>query len=422
VGSERMIGVVGCGMMGSGIAQAAAAAGFQVQMLDTSPERTKQARMLIADRLAARVAKGQIPPHAREEAMARLHSAADYQSMADAECIIEAVPEELALKRKVFAEMDAAASSRVLLATNTSSLSIAKIAEGLGHADRVIGMHFFDPAAEKEIVELVASPVTSEQAKVDARAVCAKLGMTAVKVKDSPGFIGSRVGLPFYLESLRLLEAGEADVAAIDAAVKGVGGFGAGPFEQLDSLGLDINLRLTERVYADLGRSARYSPSLIQRDLVAAGQLGRKTGRGFYDYANGRPLPGYQARVKDTSAWRPSAALTELAEVLDARADRAAWLFARIMLVVVNEAALVADSIALPRDVNLTMEMGFNYPEGPLALADRIGLDVVRSLMGEFARELPGDERYKASPLLEGLVSEGHLGEKTARGFLYHAL
>jgi 3-hydroxybutyryl-CoA dehydrogenase len=408
--------------MGSGIAQAAAEAGYQVQMLDTSPAKTEQAKSRIAERLAERVAKGVIPAHAREEALARLHVAGGYASMGDAECVIEAVPEDLALKRKVFAEVDAGVSSKVLLATTTGSLSIAKIAEGLRHAERLLGMHFYYPAVEREVVEIVAGPGTSDQSKVDARAVCAKLSKTAVKVTDSPGFIGNRVSLPFYLESMRLLEAGEADVGGIDAAVKGVGGFQTGPFEQLDLAGLDVNLRLTETVYADLGRAARYEPNAIQRKLVAAGQLGRKASRGFYDYANGRLMPGYQGRAKDTAAWKPSAALAEFAGVLDHQADRAAWLFARIMLVVINEAALVADSIALPRDVNLTMEMGYSYPEGPLMMADRVGLDVIYSLMDEFARETPRDDRYKASPLLEKLVSEGHLGEKTAHGFLHHAL
>ncbi|HVP10384.1 MAG TPA: 3-hydroxyacyl-CoA dehydrogenase NAD-binding domain-containing protein [Phycisphaerae bacterium] len=422
MGSERVIGVVGCGAMGSGIAQAAATAGYRVQMLDIDSARAAQARRLIEDRLAALVPKGLMPSHVREETVARLADAAGCRSMADAECIVEAVPENLALKRQVFAELDGTVSPKALLATTASCLSIAKIAEGLRHADRVIGMHFFDPFVEKKVVELVASPSTSEQAKVDARAVCAKLGLTAVKVTDSPGFIGSRIGLPFYLESLRLLEKGEADVPTIDAAVKKVGGFAAGPFERLDSMGLDISLRLTERVYDGLGRWARYAPNAIQRELVAAGHVGRRAGRGFYDYSNGRMTLDYQRGATRAGAWKASAALAEFAEMLDAPADRAAWLYARIMLAAVNEAALVADSIALPRDVNLAMELGFDYPEGPLAVADRVGLDVVRQLLDEFAKETPGDDRYKASPLLERLVSEGHLGEKTARGFLYHAL
>lgn len=420
--SERLIGVIGSGTMGAGIAQAAAASGFTVKTLDTKPDLVEKAYAEIAARLDERVAKGKLPKHDRDDTMARLSVASGYGDFAHAECVIEAVTEDLGLKRNIFKELDKVVSARTLLATNTSSLSIAKIAEGLTHADRFLGMHFFNPAPVMKLVELVQGPQTSDQAMVDGRAICTKLEKTPVKVKDSPGFIGNRVNRPFYLESLRLLETGEGDIRTIDAALRKVGGFRLGPFELMDLIGIDVNLKVTQTVWEDFGRPARFTPSPIQQKLVEAGHLGRKTKRGFYDHSSNDPVPAYEGRLKDTSGWTPTAALKAFAEMIEKPAERATWLYARVMLAVINEGAIVADTIALPRDVNLTMELGFNYPQGPLAVADGIGLDVILNLMNEFHREGGGDDRYKPARLLEHHVKAGELGEKSAKGFLHHWL
>lgn len=408
--------------MGTGIAQAAATAGFVVWTLDVDPDLVKKAYARIVERLDRRVAGGKLSRVERDEIVSRLSVANGTDSIKEAECIVEAVPEDLTLKRRVFGELDKVVSPRTLLATNTSSLSIAKLAEGLKHADRLLGMHFFNPVPAMKLVELAWGPATSEQTVVDASAVCTKMDKTAVKVKDSPGFIGNRVNRPFYLEALRLVETGEASIRMVDHALKDIGGFNMGPFELLDLIGLDVNLRVTEVICADFGRPARFAPSAVQQKLVAAGRLGRKTGRGFYDYSDGWATPAYETSLSDASAWRPTPALREFAEARGKPADRAMWVFARIFTAVMNEAALVADSIALPRAVNLTMELGFNYPEGPLAIADHVGLDVMQRLLRDFYEESRHDERYKANPLLDRHVSEGALGEETARGFLYHAL
>lgn len=420
--SNRLIGVIGSGTMGAGIAEAAAAAGFLVETFDTSPDLVNNAYAKIDQRLEERVAKGRLPKHERDGTMSRLKVATGYECLREAECIIEAVPEDLALKKKIFAELDKLISPRTLLASNTSSLSIARLGEGLKSAGRFLGMHFFNPAPVMKLVELVQAPATTEQAMVDARAVCTKLDKTPVKVKDSPGFIGNRVNRPFYLEALRLVEKGEADICTIDSAVKTVGGFKMGPFELLDLIGIDINLKVTETVYCDFGKPARFTPSAIQQKLVADGHLGRKTKQGFYDYSGGEPVPAFESRPKDAAGWRATPTLAAFAKALEKPADRAMWLYARVMLAVMNEGALVADTIALPRDVNLAMELGFNYPDGPLDVADFVGLDVVLGLIKEFHGETGGDERYKPAPLLEKLVTNGDLGEKTAQGFLHHWL
>lgn len=420
--SERLFGVIGSGTMGSGIAQAAAAAGFIVHSLDTNPDLVKTAFGKIAERLDGRVKKGSLPKHERDAIVSRLHVAKDISALKDAEVVVEAVSEDFALKRKIIGQLDEIASPRTLLATNTSSLAISKLGEGLKHAERFLGMHFFNPAPVMKLVELVRGSNTCEQAMVDARAICTALDKTAVKVKDSPGFIGNRVNRPFYLEALRLLETGEADVRTIDAAIRTVGGFRMGPFELLDLIGLDINSRVTQTVWEGFGKPARFAPNSIQTKLVSEGRLGRKSGCGFYDYSNGDPTPAFETKPKDASGWRPSGALTEFSSMLDKKADRAMWIYARIFAAVMNEAAHVANEVALARDVNLTMELGFNYSEGPLATADYVGLDICQRLLADFHRETGGDERYAPNPLMDRHVARGELGEKSAHGFLYHAL
>lgn len=420
--SERIFGIIGSGTMGAGIAHAAAESGFTVRTLDTDAALVRKAYDGIADRLNLRVERGKLPAHERDAILANLHVASSMQDFAKAEVVVEAVPEKLELKQKIFTELESAVGPRTLIASNTSSLSIAALADAVKQKSRFLGMHFFNPAPVMKLVELVQGPETGDQAMVDARAVCAKLDKTAVKVKDSPGFIGNRVNRPFYLEALNLLERGEADVGAIDAAMRNVGGFRMGPFELLDLIGMDVNLKVTETVYADFGKPERFKPNAIQQNLVAQGHFGRKSGRGFYHHGNGEPTPAFEAPVKDASKWSPTPALQAFAAALDKPADRAMWIYARVILAVINEAALAADSIAIPRDVNLTMELGFNYSEGPLATADYVGLDIIQALLADFYEASGRAERYAPNPLLDRRVQEGNLGEKSARGFLYHAL
>ncbi len=420
--SDRLIGVIGSGTMGAGIAHTCAASGFNVATLDVSPSLVESAYGKIRERLEERVAKGKLPRHEKDAIVSRLAIAKSMSDFADAECVIEAVPEDLALKRNTFKQLEAAVNPRTLLATNTSCLSIAKIAEALKEPGRFVGMHFFNPAPVMKLVEIVRGPATSDQAFVDARAICYKLDKTAVKVKDSPGFIGNRVNRPFYLEALRLLETGEADIRSIDAAMKQVGGFKMGPFELLDLIGLDVNLSVTTSVWEDFGKPSRLAPNAIQQKLVAEGHLGRKTSRGFLDYSGKEPMPAFETKVKDSSGWSPSPALKEFAAALSKPADRALWIYSRIIMAVINEAGMAADTIALPRDVNLTMELGFNYPEGPLATADFVGLDIIQRLLADCYRESGNDSRYAPNALLDRHVAAGELGEKSAHGFLYHAL
>ena len=418
--NERVLGIVGTGRLGTGLAQAAAAAGIDVRMLDQTPELTRRARDRIGESLALRAAAGKMSDREREETVRRLKTAAALAELADAECVIEAVPEDAAAKRAVLAELSRTVSPRTLLATTTSTLSIDELARPLPGADRFLGLHFLYPAEDNPLVEMVRGAATSEQTLVSARAICVRLGKTPVKVTDTPGFIANRVRAAWHAEALRLLEQGEAGICAIDEAVRHCGGFARGPAAELDDGGLDAALRLTEAIWVGLGRPPRLAPPAILRKLVAAGHLGRATGRGLYDYANSRPTPAYEVPPRGPRPW--PASVDELAQALGRPPGRPVWIYARLLAAAIGEAALVADGPALPRDVNLALELGCGWPEGPLATADRVGLDLVRRLLADFAVETGGGDAFAPPPLLERLVADGHLGEKTARGFLHHSL
>ena len=420
--SDRVIVVIGSGAMGACLAQAAAQAGFQVEMFDIAPDRAREAQAEIARRFEMLAAKGELSSVESRAAAARVRAISSLDDLRHAECIIEAVSEDLALKREVLRKAEAAASPRSLLATSTTTLLLAAIADAVKHGERFVGMHLVRAEPSLRIVELVRAPATSDQTMVSARAICTRTGKSAVVVRDSAGFIGHRVHRQWLLAAMALADRGEADIGTIDRVVREVGGFANGPIEWLDEFGLDADLVLAERLYAGLGKPARLAPGAVQRRLVESGHLGRKTGRGFYHYGDGQPVPAFETPGRSGEAWRPTPVLQEFAAGLQLPADRSSWILARIAAAVVSEAAIVGASIAAPRDVDSVMRLGFGYPDGPLALADRIGLDVMQRLLLAFHQETDGDERYKASPLLDRHVRDGNLGEKTARGFLHHSL
>ncbi len=418
---DRIVGVVGAGTMGAGIAQTIAHAGFVVETLDANPDLVRKAYAAVKERLDRQVEKKKLPHHERDETLARLRVASGYDVFRNAELVIEAVPEDVGLKRRILGEIAAVVSPRAVIATNTSSISIAKLADGLPSPNRFLGMHFFNPAPVMKLIELVSGPQTDQQTMVLGVAFTNAFNKTPIKVKDSPGFVVNRVARPFYLESLAMLESGVADVQTIDAAVRDVGRFPMGPFQLLDLIGLDVNLAVTKTVHEGFNKPARFAPSSIQAKLVEQGRLGRKSGRGFYDYSSEPPTRSYETPVRRIDGWKPGAALVAFAQTLGKPADWAMYLYARIIVAIINEAALAAETIALPREVDLGMKLGLNYPEGPMEIADFIGLDVVRDLMAEFAKD-DKSGRYEPAPLLLERIKVGKLGEKTAHGFLRHSL
>jgi 3-hydroxybutyryl-CoA dehydrogenase len=282
----RTVVVLGAGTMGHGIAQVAAMAGFQVVLQDIAPDLVDRGLARIQANLDQGVARGKVTAEARAEAMARLTGTTDVsQAASRADVVIEAVPERLDLKRDIFTAVARAASPRALLATNTSSLSIAAIAGSVSSPGRVVGMHFFNPVHLMKLVEVVTHDRALPAAVSLARAVGARLGKTPIVVKDVPGFASSRLGLILGLEAMRMVEAGVASAADIDTAMKLGYGHPMGPLELTDLVGLDVRLSIAEYLQKEIG--PHFEPPAILRDKVAAGKLGKKTGEGFYRWPDG---------------------------------------------------------------------------------------------------------------------------------------
>jgi 3-hydroxybutyryl-CoA dehydrogenase len=362
---ERVIvGVVGAGTMGAGIAQLALENGHEVVLHDVDEAAIERGRARIRDGLARRASKLDLDADSTDEWVSgRLAGLRDAHSLdavgAEAEIVIEAALEDLELKQAIFGALDAAAGPDTILATNTSALSVAAIAARTRRPERVIGLHFFNPAPVMPLVELVV-PSRADPAVVErAQELMTGWGRTPIRCADTPGFIVNRVNRPFTLEPLRMLEAGEASVEAIDAAVR-AGGFPMGPFELMDLVGIDVNLAAATSVWDGLGRPDRLRPSPIQRGLVDAGHLGRKTGRGFYVYAE-----------RDRSV-NPT-----LAEVLVApdpgRQLAASTILARIREAIDAEAkAAVGDGVATAADIDLALRLGAGHPTtDPRSAVDR---------------------------------------------------
>lgn len=421
--AEQVIGVVGAGTMGAGIAYTAAVHGYQVRLTDAAPGAVDKGIAGLREMAEKRVTQHKMSRRQCDEIFAALHPAATLAELRDADVVIEAILEDARAKQNLFVELERVCTPRAVLASNTSSIPITTLAEPLKHANRFIGMHFFNPAPVMPLVELIAGERTDHQTVVSAVAVARAMEKTPVKAKDRPGFIANRVARPFYLESLAMLERGIADISTIDAALRSAG-FPMGPFELLDLIGLDVNLAVTKSVYGGFANAPRFAPNAIQEKLVAEGRLGRKSGRGFYDYANpSAPTAALAMSVRGLPDGALQAApFMAFCRELGRPADAASWIHARVISAVINEGATtVGEKTALARDVDLAMTLGLRYPEGPMSLADRVGLDVVLELLSCFGNDSPSG-RHAAAALLTDTVSAGKLGEKTAVGFLVHSL
>jgi len=382
------VGVVGAGAMGRGIAQVAAAAGHRVLLSDAITAVVDRARDTIRTGLARDVAKGRLDQPRADALLQRIENVGAVPDGLGAfgECgiVIEAVAEDLGVKRALFTALEQVVARETILATNTSSLSIAALGAATTHADRVVGMHFFNPAPLMALVEIVPAITTSPEVAERTRQLAAAWGKTTVVATDTPGFIVNRVARPFYGEALRILEEGIADVATIDWSLREIGGFRMGPFELMDLIGNDVNFAVTSSVFEGFFYDPRYRPSLVQRRLVDAGLLGRKRERGYYDYRAGASAP------------EPNR-----------DADLGARIVIRVLAMLVNEAIdAVRLRVAAPHDLELAMTRGVNYPRGLLAWGDEIGpsaiLHTLEALQAEY-----GEDRYRPSPLLRARVRDG---------------
>jgi 3-hydroxybutyryl-CoA dehydrogenase len=374
------VAVIGAGTMGAGIAQVALEGGWRVSLHDPVPGATDRALERIRQGLTRRAEKaGTADPGADA---ARKLLALDVQrdvaaTAAGAQLAIEAVVEDLALKRRLFGELDDAASPDTLLATNTSALSVTSIAEAASRPERVVGLHFFNPAPLLPLVEVVAGRASAPWAVERAAAIVEGWGKTAIRVADAPGFIVNRVNRPFTLEPLRLLRSGVASIEAIDAAIVAAG-FPMGPFALMDLIGIDVNLAAARGLFEASGRPPRFRPSPIQEELVAAGRLGRKTGEGFYRYMDGKaagPAPRFAGGVG--GAGRASQRGIDASSIAE-----------RVVLAIVNEAfRALGDGVAGEDDIDRAMRLGANHPFGPFEWASRTGIHEVAVMLDALSDE-----------------------------------
>ena len=374
------IGIIGSGAMGAGIAQVAATAGHPVRLLDQNPAALAKARAGIEASLRKLTEKGKLTAEAAAATLARLHFTEAMPDFADCGLVIEAIVEDLAVKQRVFKQVEEVVSAACTLASNTSSLSITAIAAACQRPERFVGIHFFNPAPLMRLVEIIPAAQTRAGLAEEIKALVASWNKLPVLAQDTPGFIVNRVARPFYGEALRILEEGIADAATIDWALTEAG-FRMGPFALMDFIGHDVNFRVTEAVYAGFFFDSRYRPALTQQRLLAAGYLGRKAGRGFYDYAPGAAAP------------------TPLCdEELGQR------ILNRVLAMLINEAAdALYLRIASREDLELAMTTGVNYPKGLLAWADELGPAQVLATLDGLYHEYHED-RYRASPLLRRMA------------------
>jgi len=390
------VGVVGAGTMGRGIAQLAALGGYETVLYDVSRELAEGGAAALGEALDKGAARGRWSEDDARAASGRVEPSAELGTTAPCELVVEAAPEKLELKQRIFTDLAAVLAPDAVLASNTSSLRVSEIAAGVPHPERVVGMHFFNPPPLMKLVEIVAADRSAEEALARTTEVAERMGRAPIRAKDSPGFVANRLARPFSLESLRMLGDGVADVATIDRTVRVGGGFRMGPFELLDLIGLDVNLEIARSFFAQGGEPERWRPNPIQEKLVAEGRLGRKSGRGYHDY--GEAATREADPELDIEA--PTLDPAELAKIDPAAEQILSRLFAQIG----NEAAFaLEEEVASPEDMETAMKLGFNWPLGPLGFAELIGPDRAADLLEELQAEKGA--AYSPAPLLRRIIS-----------------
>ena len=496
---QTLIAVVGTGAMGAGIAQVAAAAGHTVKLLDARSDAAIRAVTGIRSQFAKLAEKGKMSTEAAEAAGQRLVAVNQLSDLADAGLVVEAIVENLEAKQKLYADLEGIVSSECIFGTNTSSISVTAIGAALKRPERLAGLHFFNPAPLMALVEIISGLATDKAVADTLFATANAWGKTAVHAKSTPGFIVNRVARPYYAEALRVAQEGAADYATIDACCREAGGFRMGPFELMDMIGHDVNFAVTRSVWSAFYHDPRFLPSLIQQELVAAGFLGKKSGRGFYDYREGavKPEPASEAAqavrgrivlcgegpleevlaerlghahlsysrapasdgrvaeingtvlyVTDGRTATRRAAETGVANTLlvdlaldYGKATRLAIAVAdqcapeaadqgvallqaagfavsrlgdvpglavmRTVAMLANEAAdAVNQGVCDAAGADAAMRLGVNYPRGPLAWADTVGLPAIRDVLANLGQAY-GEDRYRISPLIQQKVYAG---------------
>ncbi|WP_240623416.1 3-hydroxyacyl-CoA dehydrogenase NAD-binding domain-containing protein [Brumimicrobium aurantiacum] len=381
--SKIKVGVLGAGTMGAGIAQVAAQSGHKVVLVDVNQEAINTAKEKLLKIIERLIEKGKWTQDFGDEVFGRILFSNEVEDFKGAGLIIEAIVENIDIKHSVFSKLESIVDEDCILASNTSSLSIAAIGSILKNPRRVIGIHFFNPAPLMPLAEIIPAVQTSDEVKDQARQIIDSWEKVTVLAKDTPGFIVNRVARPFYGEALRIYEEGIADFATIDWAMKELGGFRMGPFTLMDYIGNDVNYTVTETVFKAFYYDPRYKPSFTQKRHSEAGYYGRKSGRGYYDYS------------ENAKAVEPNKDEELGKEILN-----------RILVMLINEAAdALFLNVASKEDIDLAMTKGVNYPKGLLRWADEIGLDNVLNQLKDLFEEY-GEDRYRPSPMLKRMVKK----------------
>jgi 3-hydroxyacyl-CoA dehydrogenase len=430
--------------MGAGIAQVACLGGFTTYLHDPDPAALTAGEDRLRADLLKGVDRGRWTQADAEAASARLRGARALGELETCELIIEAAPESLDLKRQLFAELESICEPSAVLATNTSSLSVSEIAAAAERPGRICGMHFFNPPALMKLVEIVAGKDTAPEVLEVASQVAERMGRTPIRAADGIGFLANRCARPFTLEALRLVGERVAPPDQVDRIVRVGGGYRMGPFELMDLVGVDVNLKVAKSFFEQSGGEPRWQPHPLQQRLVVDGRLGRKSGRGWYDYSHGphRPddveAPDVNPRARPDPRIERSVHWVALPDLARARVveiappgtsgvlsiagryfadlgkhvecvlgDTPGLVLGRIVSQLVNEACFaVGEGIGAPQDVDTALRLGFNHPHGPFEWARQIGPPTVLATLDALRSEL-GQDRYRAAPVLREWATVG---------------
>lgn len=371
------IGIIGSGTMGIGIAQVAATSGCDVLLYDTNSAQTEKSLLILKNTLHRLVEKQKISAEKSEEVFNKIKPCNDLQDFATCDLVIEAIIESKEIKTKVFQNLEEIVSENCVISSNTSSISITSLSSELKNPERFIGIHFFNPAPLMPLVEIIPGLLTKVNLADEIFSLIKSWGKTPVIAKDVPGFIVNRIARPFYGEALRIAEEHIATPEQIDDAMRTLGNFKMGPFELMDLIGIDVNFSVTKTVYQDYFYDPKYKPSLLQQRMSEAKLLGRKTGKGFYDYAENAQNP-----------------------VAEKNEELYQQIFMRIISMLINEAVEAKRlKIANDEDLELAMQKGVNYPKGLLAWGKEIGYGKISETLQNLYEEYQ-EERYRQSPAL----------------------
>ena len=451
------IGIVGSGTMGIGIAQVAASAGHPVLLFDQCAGAAQAAIGQMATRLNTQVSKDRLDPAMRYLTLSRMRVIDSLEGLKACSLIIEAITENFDAKRSLLLQLEEVCTKTCVLASNTSSLSITQLSAELKHPKRLLGLHFFNPAPVMPLVEVVAGHLTDPNLIKRASTIVRAWGKQPVHTRSTPGFIVNRIARPFYNESMRALEEGVSDCTTLDALIREAGGFKMGTFELTDLIGQDVNYAVTYSIFEAFYGDRRFQPSLIQKQRVDAGLLGRKSGQGFYDYAQGAFAPSVsevtsdllvsQCTVEGSANWAngliqrcqhhdipvnqvPGRGLLRIGDatlaLTDGRlakaqgigflqqlgikvtclTDSPALIVLRTWVMLANEAAeALRQGVASATDIDLAMRTGLGFPQGPLAWADDFGLSNLLTVLQNL--QACYGEHYRPSLLLQRKATEG---------------